>query len=328
MFSPCDVRWSEKGQAQAPYRPAEFFGGLFGSVRASPQPDSKTPRFFASTKLPRHMIPPASVATWRYLLVACLAFPSVSHAAQVAWFYALEQDRAAFEKLAGPPMRSITTGAVTLHHYQVGTHQVCAARMGSGATTTAAATATCLALFPADRVISTGPAGALDGRLAIGSWHFVNRVVAWQKGKAAAGRILAGANSATDCPTPLDDWPAGEWRSFPPTPAASGEAFVASVTMRDQLAEDTQCRLVEMNAAGLLSALEGRSAKWLILRVISDHADESADEDFVRFLKGYDGRGGAIVYAIAKQLPPDPGQPAAHDSLRRLLDGLDTGPED
>lgn len=262
-----------------------------------------------------------------YLVIAGLHFVGICGASQVAWFYALDEDRSAFEKLAGPPLRSVTQGTVTMHYYQIGPHRVCAARMGSGATTTTNTAATCLTLFPADRVISTGPAGALDESLKTGSWCFVTRVVAWQKGTVADGRILAGAGSSTACPVPLRDWPEGEWQTFPEVPAASGEAFIAATGVRNQVASDTQCRIVEMNAAGLVSALEGRAAKWLILRVVSDHANETAAGDFARFLKNYDGKGGVIAFAITKNLPPELGQPDAHDALRRLLDGIETKTE-
>ena len=50
--------------------------------------------------------------------------------------------------------------------------------------------------------------------------------------------------------------------------------------MRDGIAADSGARAVEMNAQGLVSAVAGRAVKVLILRVISDHADESAEQDF------------------------------------------------
>jgi len=79
-----------------------------------------------------------------------------------------------------------------------------------------------------------------------------------------------------------------------------------------------------MNAAGLVSALEGRVTRWLVLRVVSDHADESATTEFAGFVKTYDGRGGTLVQQIVRNLPNDPGQPESHDALRRLLDGVDS----
>jgi len=151
---------------------------------------------------------------------------SAVRASHIAWFYALEEDRVAFEKLAGQPLRSATQCSVTIHHYQVGAHKVCAVRMGSGCTVTANAAATCLTLFPADRVISTGPAGSLDATTRTGTWHRAERIVAWQKGQAAeGGRILAGPAAASECPPPADTWPQGELPPVPPPGPGSGATF-------------------------------------------------------------------------------------------------------
>ena len=54
-------------------------------------------------------------------------------AGTVGWFYALEEDRAGFEKVAGPPVRTISlVGGTVAHEYRAGPHTVVAARMGSG----------------------------------------------------------------------------------------------------------------------------------------------------------------------------------------------------
>ena len=74
-----------------------------------------------------------------------------------------------------------------------------------------------------------------------------------------------------------------------------------------------------MNALGLLAAAEGTPAKVLILRVVSDKADEKASEDFSAFLKSYDGVGGKMVAELVKALPVAKDEPAAHDALRELI---------
>ena len=76
---------------------------------------------------------------------------------------------------------------------------------------------------------------------------------------------------------------------------------------------------MEMNALGLLAAAEGTPAKVLILRVVSDKADEKASEDFSAFLKSYDGAGGKMVAELVKVLPVGKDEPAAHDALRELI---------
>ncbi len=74
-----------------------------------------------------------------------------------------------------------------------------------------------------------------------------------------------------------------------------------------------------MNAYGLLAGLQGRKVKVLILRVISDLADEQASENFAEFLKSYDGKGGKMVAALVGKLPAEANEPTAHEALRELL---------
>lgn len=81
-----------------------------------------------------------------------------------------------------------------------------------------------------------------------------------------------------------------------------------------------KAELVEMNAFGLLAAVEGMNKPVLMLRVASDMADDRASEDFSDFLKTYDGAGGEMVAELVKALPVGNDEPAAHDALRDLLE--------
>jgi nucleoside phosphorylase len=244
-----------------------------------------------------------------------------SFAGTVAWFYALESDKAAFEISAGKAIRSVTSGSVTFHEYRMGPHKVVAAKMGSGCVATATTVSTVLALAPADRLISTGPAGALKADVETDSWLRVDEVIAWQKDKAGEnGTISAGETSTMS--TGFDDaaWPAGEWRKARGVRIASGEGFIASAAAGSEIAAATDTVAVEMNAFGLMGAVAGRPLKLLILRVVSDRADERASEDFAAFVKMDDGAGGRMVAEIVKALPVEANEPAAHEGLRELLE--------
>lgn len=241
-------------------------------------------------------------------------------AGTVAWFYALDSDKGAFELVAGKPLRSVTSGSVTMHEYRVGSHRVVAARMGSGCVATSTTVSTVLALAPADRLISTGPAGGLTGDAETGAWLRADEVVAWQKGRAAEdGKISPGEGSTIVTGFDPAVWPAGDWRKAKGVRLASGEGFVASAAAASGIAASTGTVAVEMNAFGLLVAAQGRPLKILILRVVSDRADEKASEDFAAFAKRDDGAGGRMVAEIVKALPVEENEPAAHEELRKLL---------
>jgi adenosylhomocysteine nucleosidase len=246
-------------------------------------------------------------------------------AGTVGWFYALEEDRAGFEKVAGPPVRTISlVGGTVAHEYRVGSHKVVAARMGSGCVDTAVTVARVLALNPVGRVITTGPAGGIGGGVKIGEWVEVSAVVGWQQGRAGdGGRIFPkdGAERAVDGWEEKEKSATGDRRQGRRhVRLVSGEVFVASSEKRGELAREFKAELVEMNALGLLAAVEGMKAEVMVLRVVSDLADEQASEDFATFLKGYGGEGGTMVAELVKALPVGKDEPGAHGELKKLLE--------
>lgn len=243
---------------------------------------------------------------------------SAAIAANVGWFYALDADKIAFERAAGPPVRVISlSGGTQIAEYQVANHKLYACRMGSGCVATAVSVSRVAAFRPLDRVISTGPAGAIGENAKQGEWFKIKRVTPWQKSSNQEWVLVPDGSEMTD-------WPDGPWLRLPKANLVSGEAFVASAEQRGELWRKHSADIVEMNSFGLMGALDGMRCKVLILRVVSDRADESAADDFNKFTKGYDGEGGRMVAEIVKSLPLDQNDPAAHESLRNLLDDSGT----
>lgn len=68
-------------------------------------------------------------------------------------------------------------------------------------------------------------------------------------------------------------------------------------------AREFNAELVEMNAFGLLAAVEGMKGEVMVLQVVSDLADGRASEDFAAFLKDYGGEGGAMVAELERLYP-------------------------
>lgn len=254
-------------------------------------------------------------------LLSLLLAPALG-AGTVGWFFALDEDQTAFEREVGPPLRVLRlAGGTVASEYSVGPHRVVAAKMGSGCVTTAVTVARVLALRPVDRVVSTGPAGWLGPDSRVGEWFRIEETVAWQQGRAAEdGRLLPAAGAERRVPFVAAEWPDGAWLEMPVARLASGEVFVASAAARGELANSRSVGLVEMNAFGLLAALDGTPVRALLLRVASDRADESAGEDFAAFLAAYDGEGGRLVAALLRALPVGEDEPLAHPGLRELLE--------
>lgn len=256
-----------------------------------------------------------------YMFILLFLSSGYIYPGTVGFFYALDEDKSAFEAAAGNPIRTMNlVGGTVAFEYRVGAHRVIAAKMGSGCVNTAVTVARLLALNPVDRIISTGPAGGIGDEAGIGSWWRVGEVAAWQQGRAGeGGRVFPSESALRTVAWMPDDWPEGAWKRMPAAKLVSGEVFVASGEKRGELARGFGAELVEMNAFGLLAAAEGTPAKVLILRVVSDKADEKASEDFSAFLKSYDGAGGKMVAALVKAMPVGKDEPAAHDALRELI---------
>lgn len=247
---------------------------------------------------------------------------NTAYAGTIGWFYALDGDKAAFEEKVGTPSRTVTlSGGTVVNEYRIGPHKVVAAKMGAGCVATAVTVARVLALNPLDCVISTGPAGGIGENLKRGEWFNVSEVVAWQQGRAGeGGRIFPAEHSEIQVDRQPAEWPEGVWRTMANVKLVSGEAFIASAEKRGELAREFKAQIVEMNAFGLLIALQGTKVKLLILRVVSDFANEQASEDFSDFLKAYRGDGGKMVAELVRNLPVGKDEPAAHDALRKLLE--------
>ena len=241
-------------------------------------------------------------------------------ASGVLWLYALEQDEPAFAKEVGQPLRVVDLASVRAPEYRSGTHRVLAVRMGAGCARTAAVVAAALARFPCDRILTTGVAGTLDDAVARpGDWVQVAKVVAWQQGAWNPEGFARAA--AAETRVDGGGGPAGEWLQFPAVGSASGEGFVASTAFRQDLLRDTGCAVVEMNLFGLHAALGDRKLPCLHLRVVSDRADDRAQDDFRAFARAYDGRGGRLAAAWVRALPADDKSPSAYPALRGLRDG-------
>jgi adenosylhomocysteine nucleosidase len=254
------------------------------------------------------------------LMFLCLCAEFVS-AGNIGFFYALDEDRAAFEVISGNPVRTMNlAGGTVAFEYRLGAHRVIAAKMGSGCVTTAVTVARVSALNPLDRIISTGPAGAIGEKAENGTWYRIGECSAWQQGRAGeGGRVFSSDNALRTVTWNPEEWPDGAWQKAPTLKLISGEVFVASNEKRGELAREFKAELVEMNAFGLLAATEGTPAKVLILRVVSDRADDQASEDFSAFLKSYDGAGGRMVAELVKVMAVGKDEPAAHEALKELI---------
>ena len=83
---------------------------------------------------------------------------------------------------------------------------------------------------------------------------------------------------------------------------ASGDQFVASKELKEKIISVTQALCTEMEGAAIAQTAYRNGIPYVILRAISDKADDSADMDYPTFERIAAHRCAAVVMNLAKEL--------------------------
>lgn len=271
---------------------------------------------------------------WGCMLLVGVGFPGTLRGqGDVLILYALDQDWAALEKLGAPIGKPIRIGSKVIHQVSLGTRRVRGLKLGSGLIESTLAAATALTRQPAGVIVTLGPVGALSDDLMPGDWVEVGAFVRYGSGTWTAdgfrlnkenepierGVPATGAGaiskSMSQALLPKDARPGSRLGIL----AASGDAFVQSDSRRSELRQTTKAQVVEMNLAGIEVVARSFAISSLHWRVVSDRADQQALEDFSKFAKEYDGRGGKALGEAILRLPKDVRAATSYPALQRLL---------
>ena len=108
----------------------------------------------------------------------------------------------------------------------------------------------------------------------------------------------------------LEAYSAGELNGFTRPSSgliATGDRFIGDPavlqTLRDALPD---LRAVEMEGAAVAQVAEQEGVPWLVLRVISDGADEGAAQSFEDFVKRYEQQAWRLIEALLKRCKGTP----------------------
>jgi adenosylhomocysteine nucleosidase len=83
---------------------------------------------------------------------------------------------------------------------------------------------------------------------------------------------------------------------------ASGDVFVADKAVKNRIIENTQALCTEMEGASIAQTSYRNGIPFVILRAISDKADDSAEMDYPTFERIAAHRCASVAMALAKQL--------------------------
>jgi adenosylhomocysteine nucleosidase len=254
-----------------------------------------------------------SAAVSVLLILASLARVQADTAILVALPSELDGVRKAV-RLAGQPVE------LAQHKVSIGYRKgekIYIVRTGAGIINATSAMQSLVTRYKIDRVISIGVSGNLNDDWKIGDILVANDVVSHQQGKeTAAGfepsehmptRHVLSADYRRACDklrkTALEvtaeilrsaqnDNDGKEPNAASQTQTAiiregrlvSGDSFIASTAKRQWLRETFKADAVDMVSYGIAGVCEANGVPYVVIRVLSDNANESASSDFAAFI--------------------------------------------
>lgn len=167
--------------------------------------------------------------------------------------------------------------------------------------------------FDVTHIVNTGVAGSLDANLDIGDLvisteaiyhdfdcHAINpnyivgqvpglSVRAFPADQALAETAFAAASECGDCNVRMGV-------------VASGDQFVSSSSQKKQIVQDTGALCTEMEGAAIAHASWKNNVPFVVIRAISDKADDSAQMDYPTFEAIAAQRCAGVTRRMAKRL--------------------------
>lgn len=170
------------------------------------------------------------------------------------------------------------------------------------------------AQFHAEVLINTGIAGSLDPRINIGDMVISQDAVQHDVDASvfgyAAGQIPRMDTLAFKAdPVWVERAVAANREANPDIGTfigrvASGDQFISSPREKERIHEEFHPMCVEMEGAGIAQAAYLNKVSYVIIRAISDKADNSAVMDYPTFEKQAIAHSVRLVRTMLQQLPP------------------------
>ena len=170
---------------------------------------------------------------------------------------------------------------------------------------------TLISRFEAAEIVNIGVAGSLDARIGIGDivvstdavqHDFDASPIGFRKGEIPYTGLYAFPADETlrERARSAAAERAGEVRCFEGR-ICSGDQFIASRARKETIASQFGGLCCEMEGAAIAQVCHLNKVPWVIIRAVSDKADDSEEMSFERFKEEAARRGAAIVLAMAEQ---------------------------
>ncbi|NLL91229.1 MAG: 5'-methylthioadenosine/S-adenosylhomocysteine nucleosidase [Ruminococcaceae bacterium] len=192
---------------------------------------------------------------------------------------AMEDEISLLRQYLGKEEQKINSG-ISISEYIYEGHSVFLAVSGIGKVFASIAASVLLSTYKCDLILNTGLAGSCDSDLMPGDAVLVNKVFFHDFDERVYDDVNKGFDSDIDLLKLSSDAVLQLGIKHKTGVCATGDVFVDDSIKKDAIIAKTGCKCIEMELAAIAQACKAFSIPFTSLKVISDHADENAEDDF------------------------------------------------
>lgn len=182
------------------------------------------------------------------------------------------------------------SGAYEVHKYNCEGKQVYLINSGVGEVAAALAAQYLALEYKVEMILNAGLVGSLSKELKRGALALVNEVVHYDFSPSYTDESVMGIHVGRDSAILTPDISPADLSehlsAMPRVRIASGDKFVNSSSFKQMLVKKFDCKICDMESAGLFFACERFSLPLIMVKCVSDNADENADVSFDQAVSG------------------------------------------
>lgn len=182
------------------------------------------------------------------------------------------------------------SGAYEVHKYDCEGKQVYLINSGVGEVAAALAAQYLALEYKVEMILNAGLVGSLSKELKRGALALVNEVVHYDFSPSYTDERVMGIHVGRDSAILTPDISPADMSehlsAMPRVRIASGDKFVNSSSFKQMLVTKFDCKICDMESAGLFFACEKFSLPLIMVKCVSDNADENADVSFDQAVSG------------------------------------------
>lgn len=188
------------------------------------------------------------------------------------------------------PARKEKIAGWDVYRVRIGGNDGYVVKSGAGEIASASATQFLISVCGVDVIANMGVAGSLDPELKVGDAVLVTGVVHYDFDTSAiddceAGRYLEFPSVVIPTDYEMAEKMLGKSVNLKRAIVASGDKFIADNALKNRLRTQFGAGLAEMESAGVVITAKRNGKPVVIVKIISDNADENAVVDFPKMFE-------------------------------------------